>query len=36
LAQGLVPAASHAAAVVRELVTPPAEDESGENTPRAR
>ena len=36
LAQGLVAAAAHAAAVVRELVTLPAEDESGENTPRAR
>jgi hypothetical protein len=36
LAQGLVPAASHAVAVVRELAAIPADDGPGENTPRAR
>jgi hypothetical protein len=36
LAQGLVPAASHPAAVLRELVTLPADEGPEENTPRAR
>jgi hypothetical protein len=36
LAQGLVPAAPHPAAVVRELAIVPADDGPEENTPRAR